>query len=541
MESKEEKFELMAADQRAIALQSEQSVWLNVAKFEQCQRVATMLSRADFVPAAFRNNVGNCMIALDLADRMKAHPIMLMQTMYVVHGKPGFEGKFVSALINNSGRYDGKLKYEWKGEKGKATWGCRAWSILKDSEERVNGPWVDWEMVRAEGWDKKQGSKWLTMPEIMFMYRAASFFGKAHDSDLLMGMSTLEELEDIGSQDLVRGPGGVYTTGTEAKPAGLYDVTQKTPEQKPANNLGHELKGYHLPTPTTDEEIHGPNTPDSPADGNDLAGHGDAGAEGGQEQAKDLQKQRQDTGPIKESGLVRTGPENIGVIGDPTAFDTWFKMRAGTYTQGTGLKFHVEQHKDAFFQAWGAWDEETRETFKAKYERIVKEPVPWLAPSGEKKDAAPPMQKDRVVEEPDTEAIIADLQAWLEDRHPEIKQDDFSVWLHEFCKASGTPEVNIAIKLMGGPESSERLINSFNVWLSKKQPAQTTDADSLAMLRGKVINLMNAHETAFNDSVDFHRHNLTSTNPAEMTRVDCSLVIDGIEKILKFNADKEKF
>ena len=234
------KAEPLGAEQRALMLQQETSVWLNVAKFEQAQRVATMLSKTDFIPQAFRNNVGNCMIALDLAERMKAHPIMLMQTMYIVHGRPGFEGKFISALVNNSGRYEGKLKYEWKGEKGKPEWGCRAWAILKGSDERVNGPWVDWAMVVAEGWNKPKGSgpsqqvsKWMTMPELMFGYRAATFFGRTHDSDLLMGMSTIEEIEDTENQmpAMIKQPDGSFAAATDKpKTADLYKPTQESPK-----------------------------------------------------------------------------------------------------------------------------------------------------------------------------------------------------------------------------------------------------------------------------------------------------------------------
>jgi hypothetical protein len=216
-EEKKEGFELMKAEDRALALASEDSAFLNVAKFEQIQRAASMLAKSDFVPAQFQGKIGNCMIALDLADRMRMHPLMLMQTMYVVHGRPGFEGKFASALINNSGRYMDPLEYEWQSAQNKPDWGCRAWAIRRSTEKKITGPWVTWAMVQAEGWNKKPGSKWLTMPEIMFMYRAASFFAKTNDSDLMMGMQTLEELEDEGLT-LVKSPTGEYTTGEDKRP-----------------------------------------------------------------------------------------------------------------------------------------------------------------------------------------------------------------------------------------------------------------------------------------------------------------------------------
>jgi hypothetical protein len=233
---------------RAQMLNDQRSLFLNVAKFEQMQRAAQMLARATFVPDAFQGNIGNCMIALDLADRMKTHPVMLMQVMYIVHGRPGFEGKFLSALVNNSGRYEGKLKYEWKGEPGKPEWGCRAYAILRGTDERVNGPWCDWKMVVAEGWNKPKGgkkpgsipqkSKWETMPELMFMYRAASFFCNTHDSDLKMGMATVEELEDIHHDaDLFKQPDGTFAAVNEPgdkTAADIYGKTQEPPKNDDA-------------------------------------------------------------------------------------------------------------------------------------------------------------------------------------------------------------------------------------------------------------------------------------------------------------------
>lgn len=206
-------FGIMNPEDRALMLSNEKSLWLNVAKFEQCTRIASMLSKTDFIPISFKDNVGNCMVALDLAERMGMHPIMLMQSMYVIKGRPGFEGKFMAALINNSGRYKNPLEYEWRGTQGKPEWGCRAFAVRKSTDKTVYGPWVDWKMVHGEGWASRTGSKWVTMPELMFMYRAASFFVNVNDSDLRMGMPTKEEIEDV--TDVVPTATGVYE-----KPAG---------------------------------------------------------------------------------------------------------------------------------------------------------------------------------------------------------------------------------------------------------------------------------------------------------------------------------
>ena len=75
------------------------SIFLNVIKFEHCQRVARMLAESSMVPKDFKNDIGNCMIALNYADRLDVDVFMLMQTMYVIVGRPAIEAKMVIALI----------------------------------------------------------------------------------------------------------------------------------------------------------------------------------------------------------------------------------------------------------------------------------------------------------------------------------------------------------------------------------------------------------------------------------------------------------
>lgn len=53
-----------------------------------------------------------------------------------------------------------------------------------------------WAMVDGEGWSKKAGSKWLTMPEQMFRYRAASFWARTYAPEISMGFPTQEDIMD---------------------------------------------------------------------------------------------------------------------------------------------------------------------------------------------------------------------------------------------------------------------------------------------------------------------------------------------------------
>lgn len=182
--------------------------FFDLQSFELMQRVAKAFAASDLVPQQYRGNLANTMIALDMAQRIGANPLMTMQNLYVVHGTPGWSSKFLIATVNASGRYS-SLRYEWRGEPGADNYGCRAWAVEKATGERLDGIWVDWKMVKSEGWNSKNGSKWKTMPDQMFVYRASAFWVRAYAPELAMGLQTSEELVDVVT---VADDGGVTVT-----------------------------------------------------------------------------------------------------------------------------------------------------------------------------------------------------------------------------------------------------------------------------------------------------------------------------------------
>lgn len=175
--------------------------------FASAQRIAMALAHSTIVPDSFRMKrwegdngqdgdtaVANCLIALQLANRMQADPFMIMQNLYIVHGRPAFSAQFIIAAINSSGRFT-PLQFK-PVIKDKTVIGCQAVATVKETGEQVAGPVVTLEMARAEGWMSKNGSKWKSMPEVMLRYRAAAFFGRLYAPDIMMGMQSREELED---------------------------------------------------------------------------------------------------------------------------------------------------------------------------------------------------------------------------------------------------------------------------------------------------------------------------------------------------------
>lgn len=197
--------------------------FFNLDGFELMQRIAKAFSTSDLVPKQYQGKLPNCMIALDMAQRIGANPLMVMQNLYIVHGTPGWSSKFLIATVNTCGRYS-TLRYEWVGTKGKDDYGCRAWAIEKETGERLDGIVVDWAMVKAEGWSSKPGSKWMTMADQMFIYRAAAFWQRAYAPDLGMGLQTEEELRD--TFDARRDASGGYSVDIDS----LREAAEVTPK-----------------------------------------------------------------------------------------------------------------------------------------------------------------------------------------------------------------------------------------------------------------------------------------------------------------------
>jgi hypothetical protein len=179
----------------SVAVPTAVTMWNDVKLMNYSFRTAKMLCSSALVPDTYRGSPENCLVAIDLANRLGLSPLMVMQNLYVVKGKPSWSGSFCAAAINGSGRFT-PLEFEFVGEEGNPSWGCYATAIRVANGKRCYSDTVTMQMAISEGWVGKPGSKWKTMPRQMMMYRAAAFFARAHCSDILLGYYTVEEIQD---------------------------------------------------------------------------------------------------------------------------------------------------------------------------------------------------------------------------------------------------------------------------------------------------------------------------------------------------------
>src|SRR6185503_766011 len=135
--------------------------------FELAQRMAKALSESSIIPEQYRNNIPNCLIALEMANRIGCSPLQVAQNLYVIGGKPSWAATFIIASINSCGRFS-QLRFELSGDgMGRQ---CVAWAREKETGARLESPVVTIGMARAEGWYDRKGSKWPNMPDLMLQY-----------------------------------------------------------------------------------------------------------------------------------------------------------------------------------------------------------------------------------------------------------------------------------------------------------------------------------------------------------------------------------
>jgi len=188
----------VAVAERADLPERSISAFSGEGNFQTAQRMARALTQSSLVPAAYQGDKGipNTLLALELANRIGASPLMVMQNLHVIQGRPSWSSSFLVATVNASGKFS-PLRFRYEGEPGTDSWGCRAYAADADTGEECVGSLITMKMAKDEGWSTKSGSKWKTMPEQMLMYRSASFWTRVYAPELSLGMHTVDEIVDM--------------------------------------------------------------------------------------------------------------------------------------------------------------------------------------------------------------------------------------------------------------------------------------------------------------------------------------------------------
>ena len=169
-------------------------------------KLASFISQSDLVPKNYRNKPANVFVAMRIADNLQIDPIIVMQGLYEVHGKFGWDSKSIIGLINRSGIFKGGLNFEADGIPGQSGFSVTCFADRSNDGALCQAK-VTWDMAVNAGWTTKNAAAYKAYPEQMITYRAAAFFARKYCPEIMFGYHTTDELRDInGKSEPVRDP-----------------------------------------------------------------------------------------------------------------------------------------------------------------------------------------------------------------------------------------------------------------------------------------------------------------------------------------------
>jgi Rps23 Pro-64 3,4-dihydroxylase Tpa1-like proline 4-hydroxylase len=177
-----------------------ENLLMNTKALAMISRLADRYANSSMVPDTYKGKPDNCFVALELASRMDVSPVLVMQNLYIVQGKPSWAGQACKALIDGCGKFTNS-EYVMTGSMADGTRGCYLQATNVKTGKVVKGTEINLKMANDEGWSSKNGSKWRTMPEQMLKYRAAAFFARTECPEVLMGFQTADEVQDVNGVD----------------------------------------------------------------------------------------------------------------------------------------------------------------------------------------------------------------------------------------------------------------------------------------------------------------------------------------------------
>lgn len=147
---------------------------------------AEKIARSNLLPRQYQNNPANVLLALEYGNALGISPVVAMQQIHVIEGKPSASAQLIGGLVRNAGH---KLRVEFDDKTMTAT----ATIIRSDDPDyRFTAVWT---MDRAKAANLTGKGNWKTYPAAMLKARAITEVARDACPEALFGVAyTAEEL-----------------------------------------------------------------------------------------------------------------------------------------------------------------------------------------------------------------------------------------------------------------------------------------------------------------------------------------------------------
>lgn len=164
---------------------------VQLSSYEEMYRFAKSVAISGLAPKGIEKPE-SILVALQLGLELGLSPMAALQNIAVINGKPGIYGDAALALVRSSGLLD-KYSQRWEGtgDARKAT----VTVLRRGDAEPITSSFSVADAKAAGLWGKT--GPWSQYPDRMMLFRARGFALRDAFGDVLKGLRTSEELEDM--------------------------------------------------------------------------------------------------------------------------------------------------------------------------------------------------------------------------------------------------------------------------------------------------------------------------------------------------------
>jgi len=203
------------------AIELKTSGGLIVKDVGEAMEVAKMMSiSGSAVPAHVRNNAGTCLAVAIQAWEWGMNPFAVANKSYVVNDRLAYESALYNAVATRRAPIEGRLKISYDGEG--PTRRCKIRATLRQNE---GGDEIEYESPPFSQINPKNSPLWKNDPDQQLFYFSVRAFVRRHFPDVMMGVYTVDELQDSDDP--------VFRQGARRK-----IPTDKSAEPEPASVFG---------------------------------------------------------------------------------------------------------------------------------------------------------------------------------------------------------------------------------------------------------------------------------------------------------------
>lgn len=172
----------------------------NPAMFDHVQRFARLLASSAFTPKHLKGGddqrtVANCFRVAAQAIRWGYDPFAVADETYEVHGRLGYQGKLIIAVVNSRANLKGRLRFDYSGSGANMT-------------VTVTGQFADEDSPRTVSLSvhqaKTSNEMWTKDPEQKLAYSGAIRWARRHCPEVVMGVQSVEDLERIADSEAAK-------------------------------------------------------------------------------------------------------------------------------------------------------------------------------------------------------------------------------------------------------------------------------------------------------------------------------------------------